>query len=309
MLLLLACLTTPQGSLAESDADTDTDADTDADTDTDTDSDVSTGCGQATDLAAGGVQQGLDAGSAGDGERGYWLSLPEGYDPDTPHAVVVGYAGTDWVGYQIQPYLDLERRATEDTIFVYPDPLWRSFDGWGTYGGWVLGPHAYPADGMGDLVFTEALLDELEASFCVDPDRVFVTGHSWGGDMAAVATCFLGDRVTAGAPVAANSPYWFDAGGFSCEGEAAVWTFFGIDDDHFTWQGYPGEFGDQQNDFWLDEHGCGGASEDLGLDGSGTCLEYTDCATETRYCLYGPSSGHQVPSYFAPATMEWFESF
>jgi pimeloyl-ACP methyl ester carboxylesterase len=93
---------------------------------------------------------------------------------------------------------------------------------------------------MEDLVFTEAMLDDLEQNYCVDTARVFVTGHSWGGDMAAVVACFLGDRVRAAAPAAANRPYWFepDSGEFSCVGSAAVWTFFGVADDHFTWQDY-----------------------------------------------------------------------
>jgi len=156
----------------------------------------------------------------------------------------------------------------------------------------VLGPHAAPADGEEDLVFTGALLDALEASYCVDTERIFATGHSWGGDMAAVVACFLGERITAAAPVAANRPYWFEpqTGEFSCEGEAAVWTFFGVADDHFTWQAYPGEFGDEQDAFWQEAHGC--ASEG---------------ATALDYGL--PASGHQTPSYFSEAAMAWFTGF
>lgn len=75
---------------------------------------------------AGGAQVTIDAGPEGDGMRGCWLSLPQGYDPAVPHKVVVGYPGTDWVGEQIQPYLDLEADAKGDEIFVYPDPLWRA---------------------------------------------------------------------------------------------------------------------------------------------------------------------------------------
>ena len=56
---------------------------------------------------------------------------------------------------------------------------------------------------MADLAFTETLLNHLESSLCIDTDRVFITGHSWGGDMAHVVACFLGDRVAAAAPAAA----------------------------------------------------------------------------------------------------------
>ena len=96
----------------------------------------------------------------------------------------------------------------EDIIYVYPDPL-EGFEGWGTWG-WLLGPHARPADGQQDLSFMGSLLDRLEASYCIDRERIFVTGHSWGGDMAAVVGCFMGDRIRAAVPAAANRPYWFE---------------------------------------------------------------------------------------------------
>lgn len=270
---------------------------------------ASAGCGRSTDLRPGGVQQTIDAGRAGGGERGYWLSLPENYDPDRAYPLVLGYPGTSWVGEQIQPYLGLEATAPgrDGAIFAYPDPLWRDFEGWGNYGGWLLGPNAAPADGMEDLVFTEAMLDDLEQNYCVDTARVFVTGHSWGGDMAAVVACFLGDRVRAAAPAAANRPYWFepDSGEFSCVGSAAVWTFFGVADDHFTWQDYPGQYGDEQDAFWSQERGCDAAAQDLGLE-VGACVEHTGCSADTRYCLYGPDTGHQIPDGFAGLIMEWF---
>lgn len=67
--------------------------DTAGDTDTDTSPSVgSAGCGKAVDLVPGGVQITIDAGSDGGGERGYWLSLPEDYDPDHAYAVVLGHA-------------------------------------------------------------------------------------------------------------------------------------------------------------------------------------------------------------------------
>lgn len=274
----------------------------------------SAGCGLAPLHAAGGVQVEIDAGPAGDGARGFFLSLPADYDPNVPHRLVLGYPGTNWVGAQIQSYLDLEDGAAKDEIFVYPDPLWRDFPGWGNYGGWLLGPHAAPADGEQDLAFTAAILDYMAAHYCVDPDRVFVTGHSWGGDMAMVVACFLGERVRAAVPVAANRPYWFepDGGGVvDCPGAAAVWTMFGIADDHFTSQDYPGQYGDECRDFWLGEAGCAGVDQavDLGLGAAMECVEYVGCDRPTRYCLYGAAFGHQRPDYYPAATMAFFRGF
>jgi len=274
----------------------------------------SAGCGLPTNLTPGGVQLEFDAGEAGDGIRGYYLSLPANYDPTVPHDLIVGFAGRDSNGQNMQWYLGLEGGGAQE-IFVYPDPLVRQFDGWGEYGGWLLGPNAGPATGMGDLNYTEALLNHLEETYCINTSRVFVTGHSWGGDMTHVVSCFLGDRFTAAVPTAANQPYWFNYGDLSteCLGSPAVWTYFGIADDAFgNNQAYPGDFGDQCRDFWLGIRGCDGVDQYTELpDGEapGECVEYTGCSSPVRYCLYGPATGHQVPPYYSGATIDYFRNF
>ncbi len=276
--------------------------------------DHSPGCSLAPKDPAGGVNVMIDAGPEGDGVRRFYLSLPADYDPEVPHRLILGFPGTNWVGEMIAPYLGLEGDAVapkSDEIFVYPDPLWRDFDGWGKLGGWLLGPHAAPADGDQDLVFTEAVLDYMESNYCIDRQRIFVTGHSWGGDMAQVVSCFLGPRFRASVPVAANRPYWFEDGDtwVDCPGSTAVWTMFGQADDHFNAQ-TPGL---ECRDFWLDERGCTGVDAatplDLG-DAPDECVEYQGCSATTRFCLYGAQYGHQVPAdYFAAATMAFFRSF
>ena len=271
---------------------------------------VSAGCGL---LQSATVEQ--RSINISEGERGYHLVVPETYDPDVPSRLFVGYAGTNWVGEQIRPYLDLEAYAEPNDIFVYPDPLWRDFEGWGNLGGWVLGPHANPADGIQDLELTEAIIEKLSAEYCIDPDQIYATGHSWGGDMAQVVSCFLGDRFRATVPVAANRPYWFepaDGSAVECTGETAVWTMFGSNETHFTWQEYSGQYGDECRDFWLEEYGCDGASSytDLNLGPNAECVEFDGCSVTTRYCLYDGQYGHQIPSdYYAEETMKFFHSF
>ena len=268
----------------------------------------SSGCGLEPMHSLDGTQVQLSIDGV---ERSFYLSIPLDYNPNEAYSLVFGFSGTDWVGSQIQGYLDLEQYGTK-SIFVYPDPLWRDFEGWGTYGGWLLGPYAYPAHGSEDLNFVETLLDTLPSQYCIDEERVFATGHSWGGDMAQVVSCFLGDRFTATVPVAANRPYWFeDDQGFpiTCSGDTAVWTMFGEADDHFTWQGYPGEFGDECRDFWLEDRNCSTQATEFYL-GNDVCYAYTDCDVEVRYCLYDEQYAHQIPwDSFSQATMEWFDSF
>ena len=79
-------------------------------------------------------------------------------------------------------------------IAVYPDGY---SDGWEPYG---CCHHA----GVDDVAFIGALIDRLEATDRVDPDRVYVTGISRGGMMSYRVGCELSSRIAAIAPVAGN---------------------------------------------------------------------------------------------------------
>jgi len=203
----------------------------------------SPGCGLARTHGPGGVQVTHTFSALAGGQRSFYLSVPASYDANVPQRLIVGYAGTNWTGKQIAPYLALETTLPQvGEIYVYPDLQWHDFEGWGNLGGWLLGPHASPAHGLEDIEFTRELLGLLGDQYCIDTEQVFATGHSWGGDMAAVVGCFLGDLFTAVAPAAANRPYWFEPeqGNVECTSSAAVWTFFGQNDTHFNGETHPG---------------------------------------------------------------------
>jgi polyhydroxybutyrate depolymerase len=57
------------------------------------------------------------------------------------------------------------------------------------------------ADGV-DVRFVEDIIDHAQATLCIDPDRVYVTGHSMGGFLISTLACTIADRVAAFAPVA-----------------------------------------------------------------------------------------------------------
>lgn len=135
----------------------------------------------------------------------------------------------------------------KDAILVYPGQKYR----WDGDGGWALGPEAGDYGGGEDIRFTAELLDLIERDYTVDRARIFATGHSSGGDMAAVVGCFLGDRFRALAPIAANRPYWLGTppSAAACRGRPAVWTIFGLNDDHFGATSPDGAFGIEQNTF------------------------------------------------------------
>lgn len=61
-------------------------------------------------------------------------------------------------------------------------------------------------DELGDVKFFNQMLDKLEATYSVDPDRIFATGYSDGGIMDFRLGCSMSGRIAAIAPIAAAMP-------------------------------------------------------------------------------------------------------
>ena len=87
--------------------------------------------------------------------------------------------------------------------------------------------------GSDDVAWFTALLDELAATVCVDPARVFVTGFSNGAMMASVLACELPDRIAAIAPVAGVR----DPEGCATTRPVPVLAFHGTDDRVLAYEG------------------------------------------------------------------------
>ncbi|WP_242112361.1 alpha/beta hydrolase family esterase [Luteimonas aquatica] len=277
-----------------------------------------TACGALGAPPSGQISRTFSS-DAGD-KRSYYVALPSNYTASKSYRLVLVFAGTDTTGKEMREWFGkgwlpptvtgLESHMS-DTIFVYPDQKWS----WYGDKGWALGPYAGDYGGNHDIVFVKELLAVLQSTYSIDKNRVFATGHSWGGDMAAVVGCFLGDKFKAIAPVAANTPYWFGAppNPALCVGKPAVWTFFGLDDDYFGDSSPDGLFGEAQNDFWMQRLSCTGAHTT-----SGETRRYTTgCAADLRLTLYaggqysggGGYLGHQPPDYFLTSASNWFSSF
>ncbi len=246
----------------------------------------STGCGKMG--KTGAFQQTMTAAGL---ERGYYLSVPTTYDASVPNRLVFGYHGSNYTGIMMRQYLDLERAPlVAGTVFVYPDGL--PLENQPDHIAWELA-----ADSR-DMIYFDELLAKLESEYCIDPDRIFVNGQSYGGLMTNALGCFKGDVIRAIAVVAGSGPR-----GSSCQGQVAAWLTHGMDDDSVDFSS-----GEASRDHWVEANHCTMTT----LPGTPVqCLNYQGCdpGYPVIWCPHVNDGGHQHPSFGRAAVREFLASF
>ncbi len=133
-------------------------------------------------------------------DRTYVLSVPAGASTAARLPVVFVWHGDGGTGAGIRASFGLEAPAAGGAIFVYPDGIEIPGDGW-----WDL---QGDATGNRDIPLFDALLDHVEASYCVDAARVFAAGFSRGAYFTNHLACERGDRLRAIAPHSGAGPFW-----------------------------------------------------------------------------------------------------
>ncbi len=173
----------------------------------------SSGCGTQTSLTSGNATIDVDGMS-----REYILKIPDGYDPSQPYKLIFGL---HWRGGQasdvaqgtigLGDYYGLDSKAQGSAIFVSPNGI---DNGWANSGG-------------RDIAFMRALVDLFEGELCIDMDRIFSVGFSFGGMMSFAIACEMGDVFRAVAPL---SGALYSGCGNGTE-PVAMWGAHGLSDD------------------------------------------------------------------------------
>jgi poly(3-hydroxybutyrate) depolymerase len=220
--------------------------------------------------------------------RTYELSIPAEYDPATPYPVVFAFHGRGGDGALAALYFGVEAQAAGAAIFVYPDGL--PLANMGNQTGWDL-----TANGV-DVAFFDALRAELDAQLCLDPERLFATGHSFGGYFSNTLGCARGDVLRAIAPVAGGGPF------FTCNTPVAAWIAHGNLDETV-----PVSEGEGSRDTWLGYDGCGATSQPTS---PAPCVAYDGCSAGTPvvWCAHDEPDmgGHAWPSFAAEGIWGFF---
>ena len=127
--------------------------------------------------------------------RTYQLYVPPAYDGTKPVPVVFDFHGFGSNAVEQMLYGNFKPEADRDDFLIVAP------DGQGDGGNrhFSLTSETGLQD---DVAMVGALLDHIEADFCVDTKRVFSTGMSDGGAMTSVLACRSGDRFAAFGAVA-----------------------------------------------------------------------------------------------------------
>ena len=112
--------------------------------------------------------------------RTYYVSLPANYDKSRKYPLVFQFHPLGGSAEGARTMYNI-KAGMPDAIYVSPQGLSS-----GGSAGW-------PNTGGQDVAFTKAMIDKLQATYCVDKARIFSTGFSYGGMMSVTIACQMGD--------------------------------------------------------------------------------------------------------------------
>jgi poly(3-hydroxybutyrate) depolymerase len=147
---------------------------------------MSSGCGKAPTIASSNYNNGHHiAITAANKAREYILNVPTNYANTHPYKLVIAYHelnGNDDEMYR-NKYYHLLPLSDNSTIFVAPN-------------GQIKGGNCPAASGCGwpntsdsDMLLADAVVAQIEQNFCVDTNRIFATGWSYGASMSEQTAC------------------------------------------------------------------------------------------------------------------------
>jgi polyhydroxybutyrate depolymerase len=228
-------------------------------------------------------------------KREYILYVPKSYDRTRPMPLVISMHGAaNWPSFQMN--ISQWNKAADEHGFMVVYPA-------GEGGGpktWFLRGRGTPSR-MPDVIFISALIDKLEASYNIDPARIYANGLSNGGGVTFALSCTLSHRIAAFGAVAAAVT--LPLNWCTDSRPAPMMAFHGTGDRFTPYDGAkvwlaPNPFPSipEWTANWARRNRCGPTPVESAVASDVTRLEYTDCVDDAAVILYTiEGGGHTWP--------------
>ena len=137
-----------------------------------------------------------------------------------------------------------------------------------------------------DVVFFDALVEQLEADWQIDTTQVFSVGHSRGGRFVEVLGCYRSEQLAGAAMIAAGR-----RNVDSCPGSLPIWLSHGVDD---AWVSF--SHGVEHLENWAERNQCDPV--DVDAYPHDTCTLIPGCEHAVEWCptTGGDWEGHAPPT-------------
>jgi poly(3-hydroxybutyrate) depolymerase len=246
----------------------------------------SPGCGKSDPLATGNNFTENINGTM----RKWMLDVPSGYDTNKPYRLIFVWhpLGGSGSGVVNGGYDGLKGLSNNTTIFATADGLSGSNAEASGTGWWNAGG--------GDVKLVQAMLDKINAGLCIDQERIFSTGFSFGG-MMSYTLPFEFDVFRAVAPCSGKVeviPY--DA---KFTRPIPIMAFHGNSDTFVATA-----LGKAFLDKYAARNKCGTQTQAVSPNG---CVQYQGCEVPTIWCLF--QGGHTTWSEEPQAIWKFFSQF
>jgi polyhydroxybutyrate depolymerase len=260
----------------------------------------SPGCGNTTLPAACNTSTtGPCTINVGGTDRQYFAVLPANYDANTAYPVVFLWHGASttaqmYIGGGFLAYYGI-RTGFPNAIYVAAQGLPSTAGG--TDYGWAN------TNGQ-DVNFTKAMIDSLESNYCVDKNRLFSTGFSYGGIMSLTLGCQMPDVFRA---IGVMSGAMFGGTSSCVKKPIPAWFTHGDADPTLNISG-----GQSARDALIQRNGCDTTNTQTAAmsDGITTCTIYNVCTSgdPVVWCPV-PGETHQIPSFAGSEIAKFFLQF
>lgn len=253
---------------------------------------LSPGCGTAFQSPPpDGEQQTVEI----DGDTRYYLmDVPDGADNETPLMLVFGLHGFDMNNIAVVDLFNFTQRSGGKAITVWPQgegPPPGDVSHWGDQ---VLQSTWTPNEK--NYAFLRQVMTDLGERYCIDQERIFISGFSMGGFFTNQLACDHSDWFRAFAPVAGGGPQ--NCG--NADIQSAIMIQHGTVDDIVELSS-----GEGSRDFWREQNGCGQSSS----TSLNNCAFYEGCPEDRPVAWCTGNYDHYIPDEVASNIWSFFSSF